>query len=154
MSSRVCLKSGAMLKQGQIAKNWKQRWFVLSPQSLSYFTDDSCKNLCGIIPVADMFEMLVGDAEEWNKMTGAFILKTAIRDYYFMLEDEEAGDGTANNPPINNDMTRKCKEDALRDEWVIAISKAMVELQEQKRAVAEQHRQQQLQHQSKTQSRV
>jgi hypothetical protein len=56
----------------------------------------------------------------------SFPFKSCLTTLPFRLEDEEAGDGTANIPPINNDTTRKCKEDTLRDEWVIAISKAMV----------------------------
>jgi hypothetical protein len=43
------LRNGYLLKQGHIVQSWKKRWFVLTPTTLAYFTNDKLSELKGTI---------------------------------------------------------------------------------------------------------
>ncbi|XP_053173291.1 switch-associated protein 70 [Scomber japonicus] len=43
------LKQGYMMKKGHMRKNWNERWFVLKPNSLSYYACEDLVELKGVI---------------------------------------------------------------------------------------------------------
>ncbi|CAK6954792.1 switch-associated protein 70 [Scomber scombrus] len=45
------LKQGYMMKKGHMRKNWNERWFVLKPNSLSYYVCEDLVELKGVIPL-------------------------------------------------------------------------------------------------------
>lgn len=40
------LKSGYLIKEGQVRKSWKKRWFVLKKDTLSYFKNEVTSCFC------------------------------------------------------------------------------------------------------------
>eukprot|EP01102_Stenamoeba_stenopodia_P011124 TRINITY_DN3402_c1_g1_i1.p1 TRINITY_DN3402_c1_g1~~TRINITY_DN3402_c1_g1_i1.p1 ORF type:complete len:213 (+),score=38.64 TRINITY_DN3402_c1_g1_i1:257-895(+) len=51
------LKSGYLVKQGHIVKNWKKRWFVLRYYTLSYFDDEEAIHPLRTIQLSDVKDL-------------------------------------------------------------------------------------------------
>eukprot|EP00736_Rhodelphis_marinus_P010304 Rmarinus@m.2661 len=45
------IKEGYLLKEGHLKKNWKKRWFVVSPSEITYYEDHTKKRLKGSVPL-------------------------------------------------------------------------------------------------------
>lgn len=60
--------SGVMLKKGHIVKNWKERFVVLSSNSLEYFEDSTKRVRKGEVPITDATEVegRVGSSHEFK----------------------------------------------------------------------------------------
>ena len=82
--------SGFLIKQGEVVKNWKKRFFVFNPhkRTLTYFTDHTRKNVKGII-YFDGIRLVYEDkatgegVKEWNH---TFHICTDMRNYHIRAQ--------------------------------------------------------------------
>ena len=82
--------SGFLIKQGEVVKNWKKRFFVfnLHKRTLTYFTDHTRKNVKGII-YFDGIRLVYEDkatgegVKEWNH---TFHICTDMRNYHIRAQ--------------------------------------------------------------------
>ena len=51
------MKQGTLVKKGHVRHNWKERWFVLTPGILKYYTSKDKKCLKGVVYVDKMSQM-------------------------------------------------------------------------------------------------
>eukprot|EP01029_Cantina_marsupialis_P017317 TRINITY_DN3887_c0_g2_i1.p1 TRINITY_DN3887_c0_g2~~TRINITY_DN3887_c0_g2_i1.p1 ORF type:complete len:742 (-),score=204.19 TRINITY_DN3887_c0_g2_i1:213-2438(-) len=94
------IKTGYLVKQGRILKNWKKRWFVLTSDSLSYKETKDSADFKGIIPI----NIIVGLQIIEDVEIATFAILTDDRTYEIQAETEQ-----------------------IRDEWLHAIAKTQVE---------------------------
>lgn len=75
------IKNGYMIKQGNIVKNWKKRWFVLRYYTLSYFDNEETIHPLRTIQMSDVKDL---------RQTGNMIeMDVAKRTFFFKCEDEQ-----------------------------------------------------------------
>lgn len=85
-ATSLASKEGFLTKQGYVVKNWKTRWFVLSKNELSYFTDRSKEK-----PIKTLN---LNDCQGCNKSSDSgkkncFKLDFPDRTWYFCANTEE-----------------------------------------------------------------
>ena len=65
------MKQGKLVKKGHVAHNWKERWFVLTPGILKYYTNKDKKCLKGVVYVNKMskLECIEGKSNHSNRFS-------------------------------------------------------------------------------------
>ncbi|KAL2104067.1 hypothetical protein ACEWY4_000935 [Coilia grayii] len=79
------LKEGYLWKKSQLRRNWKERWFTLKPNSLSYYTNEDRKDCKGSITL-DM-NCCVEVLPDRDGKRCMFCLKTITKTYEMSASD-------------------------------------------------------------------
>lgn len=84
---RKILRQGYLMKQGHIIKNWKKRSFVLTVDSLSYYSDEISSSPKGEIEFCDIINVTNG------KKSSSFIINTKSgKNFEIEAKDEKERD--------------------------------------------------------------
>ena len=78
MSSGTILKEGFLFKKGGVMKSWSRRYFVLTPQSLSYFKSElhqSARQPLGRIFLSDIVRISTESTEKRKAFVFALLTK-------------------------------------------------------------------------------
>ncbi|KAK3600223.1 hypothetical protein CHS0354_003019 [Potamilus streckersoni] len=136
------LKKGKMWKRGHQVKNWKERWLVLTPQQLRYFTSSNEKELKGQIDFDDKCKIEILPERPGNHKPNRFVLVTSNKPYEMSAHDlktknewvsafQVAIDHAGKNVHLQKQEARKrCEERKLR-------KKQIEEEEQRKKAEAE-----------------
>ncbi|KAL3857719.1 hypothetical protein ACJMK2_012361 [Sinanodonta woodiana] len=81
------LKKGKMWKRGHQVKNWKERWMVLTPQQLRYYTSSNEKELKGCIDFDDTCKIEILPERHGNHKPNRFALVTSHKPYEMSAHD-------------------------------------------------------------------
>ena len=93
------VKAGWCKKQGGVVKNWKRRYFVLTPSEVTYYEKEPPSKALGVIAITNVTKVSV---DPDPKHTFGFLIQSSKRTYYISAE-------TA----------------AERDSWVSSISQVI-----------------------------
>lgn len=96
-------KEGALLKEGQVVKSWRECWFVLKGDNLYIFKEQDKRKLIGVVPLRDM---IAREAPEKDK------------DRTFTIRHKQGA-----SPPI---YLRSAADDADFTEWLRLLRQATV----------------------------
>lgn len=74
---------GFLIKQGEMVKNWKKRYFVFDPKArnFTYYTDHNKKQVKGII-YFDAIQSVWSEAKVGTDWSHKFYIKTPQRTYH------------------------------------------------------------------------
>ncbi|KAJ6229599.1 ribosomal protein S6 KINASE [Anaeramoeba flamelloides] len=90
MSKQQIIKQGFLVKQGNLVKNWKKRWFVISGSILSYYKSKNGKFPKGLIPLTH--GIIVEHAKKRRKKWVFSITIPQQRTFYISAATEEERD--------------------------------------------------------------
>ena len=78
--------SGYLLKRGDVVRNWKRRWFILTTEGfLEYYTSESDSKPLGTVLVSDRVIRLEDDSSKLN----AISIETPKRVYFICADTSE-----------------------------------------------------------------
>ncbi|KAK3084808.1 hypothetical protein FSP39_019379 [Pinctada imbricata] len=81
------LEKGMLFKRGHQVKNWKERWMVLKPDGLRYFTGENEKDLKGCIQLHTACTVEVVTEKASGNKPNRFILSTNMKPYEMSAAD-------------------------------------------------------------------
>jgi hypothetical protein len=97
-------RAGYLIKQGDVIRSWRKRWFVLSDDALHYFKDESQTLFKGLIALASIHSVApVANRDKRSARAATFVIATGDRDWLIQADSE-----------------------ASRDAWVDAIYRMLV----------------------------
>ncbi|XP_010885715.1 differentially expressed in FDCP 6 homolog isoform X1 [Esox lucius] len=81
------LKSGYMWKKGHVRRNWTERWFVLRPSVMAYYSNEELKEKKGEIPL-DQYCVVEAIPDKDGKRC-LFCVKTPCKTYEMSAADQK-----------------------------------------------------------------
>eukprot|EP01105_Mastigella_eilhardi_P028779 TRINITY_DN972_c0_g1_i2.p1 TRINITY_DN972_c0_g1~~TRINITY_DN972_c0_g1_i2.p1 ORF type:complete len:804 (-),score=186.18 TRINITY_DN972_c0_g1_i2:89-2500(-) len=83
------IRAGFLTKQGEVWKNWKRRFFVLSAKCLVYYHSPSAAAPKGIIALADVTEARSASFAVHNEQRRGFVVVTPAREYNMFASSKQ-----------------------------------------------------------------
>jgi hypothetical protein len=86
-------RAGYLIKQGDVIRSWRKRWFVLSDDALHYFKDESQTLVKGLIALASIRSVApVANRDKRSARAATFVIATGDRDWLIQADSEASRD--------------------------------------------------------------